>query len=85
MDEDWTPLLAEDVASVYGVKLAEKHWRAIVSARELIARTGRVPSIEEIGRACECSVADMKRLFPGGVERLLARVAGAPELERNQR
>lgn len=85
MDVDWTPQLAEEAAGVEGIALGEKHWCAIAGARELIARNDCAPSLAEIGAACGVTVAQLKALFPGGAEDILARLAGAPEFERNVR
>ena len=50
--------------------------------RELIARDGHVPSLDEVSAICGVSLAEMRALFPGVAEEVLARLAGAQELER---
>ena len=76
---DWTPDLAEELAGDAGIALGEKHWSVIASSRELIARNGRVPSLDEVGAMCGVTPAELRTLFPGGAEEVLARLAGAPE------
>ena len=82
MDDRWTPESAEDLAAEEGIALSEKHWRVIAGARELIAASQRVPSIAEVSEKCGLALRELKQLFPGAAEDLLARLAGAPELER---
>lgn len=81
---DWTPQIAEDQAGLEGIPLEEKHWCVIASVRELMARNGRVPSLAQVGAMCGIPVAEVKALFPGVVEEILARLAGAPEFERKE-
>ena len=79
MSSDWTPRVAEELAGQEGIALGEKHWCVIASSRELIARSGRVPSLEEVGAMCGVTPAELRTLFPGVAEEVLARLAGAPE------
>jgi tRNA 2-thiouridine synthesizing protein E len=85
MDDDWTPQMAEDLAAREGISLDEKHWRVIAASREAIARRGRVPSPHDLATLCGVSLDELNHLFPGPPDRLLSRLAGAPELERNRR
>lgn len=82
MNDDWTPQLAEDLAERAGIALGERLWCVIGAIRERLARGGSVPSLEEIGAQCGVSPAEMKTLFSGHAEDVLARIAGAPEIER---
>jgi sulfur relay (sulfurtransferase) DsrC/TusE family protein len=82
MNADWTPQTAEEQAKEEGIALGEKHWRVITSSRELAARDGRTPSLVEVTTMCNVTLAEVKTLFPGEAEEVLARIAGAPELKR---
>jgi sulfur relay (sulfurtransferase) DsrC/TusE family protein len=84
MNDDWTPKLAEELAEAVGIALGEKHWRVIAESRELIARHGRAPSLAEVSAICGVALAELRQLFPGGAEEVLARLAGAPELEKRR-
>jgi tRNA 2-thiouridine synthesizing protein E len=81
-DDEWTPRMAEELAESEGLSLSEKHWCVIASARELIARNDRVPSLREVGATCGLTRAEIETLFPGGAAEVIARLAGALELER---
>ena len=82
MTTDWTPGVAEELAGREGIAMGEKHWCAITSTREFIARNERVPSLNEVSAMCGMTSAELKTLFPGEVEEVLARLAGAVEFER---
>ena len=84
MDSDWTPKAAEEAAEAEGIALSEKHWRVIAGSRELIASHGRTPSLAEVSETCGVALRELKRLFPGGTEHVLAHIAGVPELERRE-
>lgn len=82
MNDDWTPQLAEDLAERAGIALGERLWCVIGALRERLARGGAVPSLAEIGAQCGVTPAEMKTLFSGHAEDVLAQIAGAPEFER---
>lgn len=82
MTTDWTPEVAEDLAVREGIAMGERHWCAITSTREFIARNDRVPSLREVSVMCGMTPAELKTLFPGQVEEVLARLAGAVQFER---
>lgn len=80
MDTDWTPQIAEELAAQEGIALGEKHWCVIASSRELLARNGRVPSLDEVSAMSGVTPAELHALFPGVAEDVLSRLAGALEL-----
>ena len=84
MKDDWTPRVAEEVADVAGIVLSEKHWRVIAESREWIARRGHAPSLAELSARCGVPLAEIRELFPGGAEEVLARLAVAPEPDRQR-
>jgi sulfur relay (sulfurtransferase) DsrC/TusE family protein len=76
---EWTPDRAEQVALEAGLTaLAPLHWKVITLYREELARTGLGPALERLASLCCLSAADLRALFPGDTERLLARIAGCP-------
>ena len=84
MSADWTPQVAEELAGYEGIALGEKHWCVIATSRELTARSGRAPSLDEVSAMCGVTLIEVNALFPGGAEQVLARIAGAPEPERKE-
>ena len=82
MTTDWTPGEAEELAGREGIAMAAKHWCAITSTREFIARNQRIPSLNEVSAMCGVTPAELKLLFPGEVEEVLARLAGAVDFKR---
>lgn len=82
MNADWTPRMAEDLAGCEGIVMGEKHWCVIAGSREFFARSGRMPSVDEVSVMCGVTPAELKALFPGEAEEVLARLTGAVEFER---
>ena len=85
MSADWTPAFAEELAAAEGIELGEKHWCVIATAREFVALHDLMPSLAELCAICGLTVRQLNALFPGAAEEVLARLAGAPELERKER
>lgn len=79
---EWTPSLAECVASVYGIDpLTESHWRVISGCREEFARSGKVPEPAQLAALAHLSARDLESLFPAGLlslDWILAGVAPPP-------
>ena len=76
---EWTPDRAEQVALEAGLTpLGPLHWQVITVYREEVAKTGRAPALEPLASFCSLSTADLRALFPGDTDRLLARIAGSP-------
>ena len=82
MTTDWTPGVAEELAGREGIAMGEKHWCVIANLREFIARNQRIPTLLEVSATCGMTPMELKRLFPGEVEEVLARLAGAVNFER---
>jgi sulfur relay (sulfurtransferase) DsrC/TusE family protein len=82
IEGDWTPESVEEMARHEGIALGEQEWRAIASARELIARNGTAPSLDQINRSSGVPLAALKAMFPGNTEKILACLSGARDLER---
>jgi long-chain fatty acid transport protein len=84
VNADWTPGVAEELAGFEGIAMGEKHWCVVASSREFVARNGRMPSLDEVSVICGVTPAEVKTLFPGVTEEVLARLAGAVEVERRR-
>ena len=83
---DWTPEVAEQLATSIGLKLGAEHWELIDLIRRFHARTDVVPAMrplvklikEELGNAKGSSL-HLNLLFPDGAAKKLAKVAGLPK------
>lgn len=82
MDNTWTAAIAVETAEKEGIDLSEQHWRVIAGAREWIAVHECRPTLAEVSATTGVALEDIQQLFPGAGAELLARLAGAPELER---
>jgi len=76
---EWTPDQAERAALQAGLApLSPLHWKVIALYREELARTGLGPSLGRLASLCRLGTDDLRALFPGETDRLIARVAGSP-------
>ena len=77
MPFEWSPAKAEALARRAGLReLGERHWRVIASAREEAARNGRAPRWRRIQELTGLGDGELRTLFPGDSEALIARIAG---------
>ena len=75
----WTPDVAELIALEVGIgPLTDKHWRVIALCREESARRGRPCSPSRLTKLTGLDREELERLFPGGPEFTIARIAGLP-------
>jgi TusE/DsrC/DsvC family sulfur relay protein len=76
----WTPDVGQEIARELGVwPLTEEHWSVIAFCREDAAREGRSPQARRIAKHTGVDGESLCRLFPDGVARLAARIAGLPK------
>lgn len=74
---DWTPEVAEALASQVGVgPLTDEHWRVLEFCRSDAAGSGGAPGLRRITKELDIPPRDMYRLFPKGPGTLAARLAG---------
>ena len=84
--EDWSPAVAEDIATREGIQLTEAHWEVIQLLREFYRRFEASPAnralvnfaARELGPDKGRSVYLMS-LFPGSPAKLGSTVAGLPK------
>ncbi len=76
---EWSPAVAEEVAREEGIALTADHWRVIACWRELSARGGRVPWLDDLASRCGLPVSKLSELFPDRPREILSRLAGLPE------
>jgi tRNA 2-thiouridine synthesizing protein E len=83
--EDWTPEVANTLASGLGIELTEAHWRVIHIVRAFHAKTEVAPAMRplvkivktELGPEHGNSIA-LHLLFPGSPAKVIAKIAGLP-------
>lgn len=83
--EDWSPEVADKLASSESIALLEAHWEVLDVLREFYQRTGLSPAMRplvklvasELGADKGRSIYLMK-LFPGNPALLASKIAGLP-------
>ena len=75
----WTPAVAEGIASEVGIVLTPQHWEVINFAREDFAATGKSPGLRRIAANTSVAMKELYQLFPKGPGKLVARIAGIPK------
>ena len=74
--DDWTPDIADAIASEAGIgPLEERHWKVITFCREDAAKEGTPPGLRRISKLSGVSMKELYQLFPTGPGKLAARVA----------
>ncbi|MGB1257049.1 MAG: TusE/DsrC/DsvC family sulfur relay protein [Thiolinea sp.] len=88
---EWSESVASQIAKREGLTLTDKHWDIIQFLRtEFYANNGYVPLIQEIRKGLErlwkrdISYAELTELFPGGISRQGAKIAGCITLQTVQ-
>jgi tRNA 2-thiouridine synthesizing protein E len=76
----WTPALAEEMATSAGISLTPEHWKVLSFCREDAARqNGASPGLRRIAQLGGVTMKDLYRLFPNGPGKLAAKIAGLPK------
>lgn len=83
--EDWTPEVADKLASTVSIELHEAHWEVLDVLREFYQRTGLTPAMRPLVKliATELGVGKgrsiyLMKLFPGNPALLASKIAGLP-------
>jgi len=77
--DQWTPDVAQEIASVEGIELTDKHWDVLEYLREQHAE-GTKLTIRRVGKSDVVgSVKDFYDLFPGGPLKKASKIAGIPK------
>ena len=84
--EEWSPAVAEALASEEGITLSEEHWEVIDVLRNFYRRYELAPAMRPLVKAVGRALGEEKgrsihlmRLFPGSPAKLAARIAGLPK------
>jgi TusE/DsrC/DsvC family sulfur relay protein len=78
--EDWTPQLAQEVASANGIEtLTDRHWLVVDYMRRGYAETGSSPTLRMLAKGSGVPVKELYQLFPKGPAKLAALIAGVPK------
>ncbi len=76
--KDWTPELAQEIASKENIQLTEKHFEVLNWLRTKQAES--VPlSIRKVGNSGIVDIKQFYALFPGGPLKISSKVAGIPK------
>lgn len=75
----WTPEVAEAIATHLGIELTPEHWKVISFCREDAAAQGASPGLRRISQKAGVPMKDLYRLFPKGPGKIVARIAGLPK------
>lgn len=77
--DDWTPDVAQALASESGINLTDRHWKVLTFCREDAAREGTPPGLRRISKLSGVDMKELYELFPKGPGKLAARIAGLPK------
>jgi tRNA 2-thiouridine synthesizing protein E len=75
----WTPELAEAIATSIGVTLTEHHWKLVQFARKDFAETGASPNIRRLTTGSGISTKEIYTMFPKAPGKCTAMIAGLPK------
>ena len=75
----WSPELAEALASSIGIELTSEHMKAIEFARTDQAETGETPTLRRMATVGGFSTKEMFTLFPKKPAKKMSYVAGLPK------
>lgn len=79
--DQWTPDMAVELATEYGVPtpLTDQHWTVLNYMRDEFFEKGTGPTIRKMGKSSGVTVKELYALFPKGPAKLAARCAGIPK------
>jgi len=76
----WNEAVAEAIARTNGIPvLTENHWRVIRFMRQAWLANGQAPTIRTLGKESGVDVKTLYQLFPKGLAKLAAKLAGIPK------
>ena len=77
--DDWTEATAGILAEEIGLSpMTSSHLRVLFFLRDYYYRNGRAPLNKELRGGLNMSIAEIERLFPGGIKYGARRLAGLP-------
>lgn len=86
--EDWSPVVAEELATAEGITLTDAHWEILNALRAFYAEFDLSPAMRPLTRYLKANLSPEKStsiylltLFPGSPAKLAAKIAGLPRPE----
>lgn len=76
--EDWSPELAEEIATSEGIQLQEKHWQVIDYLQEQYKKDDPI-TIRKVGKSGVVDIKAFYELFPNGPLKKASKIAGIPK------
>ena len=83
---DWTPGVAEQIATTEGICLNEQHWEVITLIREYYSEFDSSPAMRPLVKYTSLKLGPDKgksiyllKLFPGSPAKLCSKIAGLPK------
>ncbi|MEH6593668.1 MAG: TusE/DsrC/DsvC family sulfur relay protein [Halioglobus sp.] len=83
---DWSPAVAEQLALVEGIALADKHWEIISLLRAYYQEFDSSPAMRPLVKYCAIKLGTEKgksiylmSLFPGSPAKIGSKIAGLPK------
>lgn len=73
---EWTPDIANELASRAGLTLGDRHWKVIEFCRRDAAEKGTAPGLRRITSETGIPTKELYQLFPKGPGILAAKVSG---------
>lgn len=84
--EDWSPAVAEQIASAEGIGLSDDHWEVISVLRDYYQTFDASPAMRALVKFCRQQLGDEKgsslyllTLFPGSPAKVGSKIAGLPK------
>jgi tRNA 2-thiouridine synthesizing protein E len=83
---DWTPELAEEIASIEDITLTEAHWEVIYLLRQYYEQFDSSPAMRPLVKYCGLELSPehgkslyLLSLFPGSPAKIGSKIAGLPK------
>ena len=83
---DWSPNMAQQIATAEGIDLTEAHWEIIYLLRDYYANFDSSPAMRALVKYCALELGKEKgnslyllSLFPGSPARIGSKIAGLPK------
>lgn len=74
----WTPEIAQDIATQEGITLTDKHFEVLDFLRAKF-NEGTALSIRKVGKSGIVNIKEFYGLFPGGPLKVSSKIAGIPK------
>lgn len=86
--QDWTPEVAQQIASDEGIQLTQDHWDLLELLRDYYAEFDSSPAMRALVKFCALKLGKDKgrsiylmSLFPGSPAKIGSKIAGLPKPE----